>query len=95
VLFVRNGKETLVKDILKKIRGLKVPFAEIWILGRLPVSIGAYRLFLAHPEPTKLVDFDVFESYRENNGQKELLRPTGRGMGTDRTDRGLLYLPIP
>jgi hypothetical protein len=95
VLFVRNGKETLVKDILKKIRGLKVPFAEIWILGRLPVSIGAYRLFLAHPEPTKLVDFDVFESYRENNGQKEFLRPTGRGMGTDRTDRGLLYLPIP
>jgi hypothetical protein len=95
VVFVRNGKETLVQDILTKIKSLKVPFAEIWILGRLPVSIGAYRLFLVHPEPTKLVDFDVFESYRENAGQTTFLQPNGRGSSTERTDRGLVYRPIP
>ncbi len=95
VVLVRNGKETLVEDIRKKIESLKVPFAEIWILGRLPVSIGAYRLFLAHPEPTKLVDFDVLESYRKNIGQTDFLHPEGRGRSTERTNRGLLYLPIP
>lgn len=94
-VFVRNGKETLVEDILKKIKGLKVPFAEIWILGRLPVSTGAYRLFLAHPDPTKLVDFDVFDSYRENAGQTAFLQPNRRGSSTERTDMGLVYLPIP
>ena len=86
---------TTGNDILKKIKGLKVPFAEIWILGRLPVSIGAYSLFLAHPEPTKLVEFDVFDSYRENAGQTAFLQPNGRGSSTERTDRGLVYLPIP
>ncbi|MGC2698115.1 MAG: hypothetical protein WA738_20190 [Candidatus Angelobacter sp.] len=95
VVFVRNDKETMVEDILQKIKSLKVPFAEIWILGRLPVSIGAYRLFLAHPEPTKLVDFDVFESYRQNISQIDFMQAEGRSKSTERTDRGLLYLPIP
>lgn len=95
VVFVRNDKEMLVKDILQKIKNLKVPFAEIWILGRLPISIGAYRLFLAHPEPTKLVDFDVFESYRQNIDQTDFMKAEGRSKSTERTNRGLLYLPIP
>jgi hypothetical protein len=95
VVFVRNGQETLVKDILQKIKNLKVPFAEIWVLGRLHVSIGSYRLFLAHPEPTKMVDFDVFESYRKNISQTDFLQPNGRGRSTERIDRGLVYLPIP
>ena len=95
VVFVRNDKETMVEDILQKIRSLKVPFAEIWILGRLPVSISAYRMLLVHPEPTKLVDFDALESYQRNVGQTDILQPNGRGRSTVRTDRGHVYLPIP
>jgi len=95
VVFVRNDKETLVEDILQRIRNLAVPFAEIWILGRLPISIGSYRLFMAHPEPAKVVDFDLFDGYRKNLNQIDFLQPEGRGKDLERTDRGLLYLPIP
>jgi hypothetical protein len=95
VVFVRNDKETPVEDILLKIKSLKVPFAEIWILGRLPISVGAYRMFMAHPEPTKMIDFDAFEGYRKNRGQIDFLQPEGRGKSIERTNRGLVYLPIP
>lgn len=95
VVFVRNGKETLVEDLLQKVRSLKVPFAEVWILGRLAPSTGAYRMLLVHPEPTKLVDFDALESYRRNAGQTDFLRPTGRGKSMERTNLGSIYLPIP
>lgn len=95
VVFVRNDKETLVEDILQKIKSMKVPFAEIWIVGRLPISIGSYRLFLAHPEPTKIMDFDVFDSYRMNLEQGEYLKFEGRGKSTQMRDLGFVYLPIP
>jgi hypothetical protein len=95
VVFVRNDKITLVEDILQKIRSINVPFAEIWIVGRLPISIGSYKMFKAHPEPTRTVDFDVFESYRMNLKQGEYLKFEGRGMSTEMRDLGLVYLPIP
>lgn len=95
VLFVRNGSETLVEDVLQKIRSLKVPFAEIWILWRLPISVGSHRMLMVYPEPTKIVDFDAMESCRANAGQMDFLQPDGRGKSTERTDRGHVYLPIP
>jgi hypothetical protein len=95
VVFVRNDKETLVEDILQKVRSLKIPFAEIWIVGRLPISIGSYRMFKAHPEPTQIIDFDVFDGYRKNLNQIDFMRMEGRGKSTEKTARGLVYLPIP
>ena len=95
VVFVRNDKETLVEDILQKVRSLKVPFAEVWILGRLGPLTGAYRMLLVHPEPTTQVDFDALESYRRNAGQTDFLQPTGLGRSTERTNLGSIYLPIP
>lgn len=95
VVFVRNDKETPVGDILQKARSLKVPFAEIWILGRLPAHAAAYRMVLVHPEPMKTVDFDMRESYRSNVGQTDCLHPEGRSKSLERTDRGHVYLPIP
>lgn len=95
VVFVRNDKETLVEDILQRVRKLKVPFFEIWILGRLGPLTGAYRMLLVHPEPTQQVDFDALESYRRNVGQVDFLYPEGRSKSTERTDRGHVYLPIP
>jgi hypothetical protein len=95
VAFVRNGKETLVKDILQKMNTLKIPFFEIWILGRLPISDGSYRMFRVHPEPTLLIDFDVFEGMRRNLDQIDFLQFEGRGKGIEFTSRQQVYLPIP
>lgn len=95
IVFVRNDKVTPVEDILQTVKNLKVPFAEIWIVGRLPISIGSYRMFLAHPEPTKIVDFDIFEGCKNNLDQGEFLQPEGRGRSKERTNRGRVFLPIP
>src|SRR5260370_41112404 len=78
VVFVRNDKETLVEDILQKIKRLTVPFAEIWIVGRLPFSIGSYRIFMAHPEPAKVIDFGVFENYIKNLTQISFFKAFGQ-----------------
>lgn len=95
VVFVRNDKETPMEDILQKVRSLKVPFSEIWILGRLSADTAAYKMLLVHPEPMKIVDFDALESQRRNAGQGQLLYPEGRSRSMERTNRGSIYLPIP
>ncbi len=95
VVFVRNDKETLVHDILQKFESLKIPFAQIWIVGRIPISIGSYRMFRAHPKPTELIDFDVFDGFRRNLNQIDFMQLEGRGKGIEKTNRGILYLPIP
>jgi hypothetical protein len=68
-----------------KIKDLKVPFAEISILERLPVSIDSIQAVFGAPGADEACGFDVFESYRTNISQTDFLQSNGCGRSTERT----------
>ena len=90
----RNGKIFDTDAIVEGLSGLRVPFVEIWIVGRpleASYNIQAVRLY---PERLDVV-FDFARALQQSESQKEIMRPGKRGTGTDIYSLGDVYLPIP
>ena len=91
VVLARNG--TKIDLPLKGLESLKVPFCEMWFLGRESPDTTTYRAFLFHPRE-KLMEFDLFDAMRKNSSQINFLTRTGRGRETEFTNLGQIYLPL-
>ncbi len=90
----RSGKVLDVDSVVKAIRGTCVPFAEIWILGRPLEAHARVQMARLFPDRTD-IGFDLADAVRRSEGQREIMRPEGRGTGTDFHHRGDVWLPIP
>jgi hypothetical protein len=90
----RSGKFLDLNAVLEVIRGTRVPFAEIWILGR-PLDahekMQMVRLFPGRVDVT----YDLSDALRRSEKQAHIMRPGKRGTGTDINPLGNVYLPIP
>ncbi len=93
LVLARNGKQIDVEEVLRQTKELRIPFSEIWILGRVSDQSTKYRMFMLYPY-TKLVEFDLAGSLRENEAQIDFVQPEKRGKSTEMRDRGPMYLPI-
>jgi hypothetical protein len=94
LLLARNGKQIEVPATLEALRKMRVPFAEIWILGRLSEEGTKYGMFMMHPSQ-RFVEFDLTDALRKNDEQLEFLKRLQRGTGTEMVNLGKLYLPLP
>jgi hypothetical protein len=92
VVLARNGKNIDVPSLLEQIKSLSVPFAEMWILGR--ISGYAYKMFMFYPGQ-QLIEFDLRQVLAGNSNKVDFLQPLGRGKSTEFEDLGVGYLPIP
>jgi hypothetical protein len=92
VVLARNGLEIQVQSLLAHVATLRVPFLEIWIIGRRQGF--SYASLLLYPT-AKLVEVDVADSLRTSAGQVDFLQRQKRGKGTELEDLGLTYLPLP
>jgi len=94
LVFARNGKQIDVHDVSRQVKGLLVPFGEIWVLGRLPGSSAKYIMFTVHGGP-RAIEFDLAEAIRKSSPQVDFLRRQKRGKSTEMRNLGITYLPIP
>lgn len=90
----RNGEHIEILSTSDRIKELKIPFGEIWILGRESQFSSAYKMFMLYPTP-KLIEFDLFELCSKNAGQIEFMQRQKRSRSTETKDLGVTYLPIP
>lgn len=94
VLLARNGDMFNTISLCQEIQSWKIPFAEIWVLGRPSPVNDKYRMFLAHPD-TKLVDVDVSVCLRQDKRKVQILKRLKRSKRNEFVDLGAIYLPIP
>jgi hypothetical protein len=88
----RSGKDVVPQVIAREIRKMKVPFAEIWILGQSTSNtINVARL---HPTTLQL-EFNLFEALGRAKTDTDVLSKRKRGNETEFVDLGKIYLPIP
>jgi uncharacterized protein YndB with AHSA1/START domain len=93
VVLARNGKGVNFPDDLQGLQDLKIPFAEMFLIGRASPDTTTYSVCMFHPY-VKLMQFDLLAAQKKNKSQIDFLRPEGRGRGTDFKDRGFMYMPI-
>jgi hypothetical protein len=90
----RSGKEWDPNAVMEAIRGLRVPFAQIWIVGR-PLQdqdkVWMVRLF---PEGADVL-FDLSDAVKRSEKQPQITRREQRGTGTEFRVLGDIYFPIP
>lgn len=90
----RSGKIIDPSAIAEKIYSLRVPFAEIWIVGRALEDRNRVQMVRLFPAIADF-PFDLATALKRTENQKEFMQPEGRGTGTDIHSRGDIYLPIP
>ena len=95
VLLARSGKVVYPQMIANDVRGIAVPFAEIWMLGRASDSDTLVHMARLHPLPVVNVDFDLREALNKTRSDPMFLQRQTRGRGTEFTSLGPIYLPIP
>jgi len=94
VILGRSGKLLDLDATIEAIRKIKVPFAEIWIVGRSldnRDNVQTVRLYPARVD----VAFSLAEALKRTEGQPEIMRRGIRGTGTELYPLGVTYLPIP
>lgn len=90
----RSGKAVDPNAILEAIRAIRVPFAEIWIVGRALEERNRMEMARLFPDVANL-GFDLGRALQRTETQKEIMQPQGRGTGTNLRFSGDIYLPIP
>jgi uncharacterized protein YndB with AHSA1/START domain len=93
VVLARNGKGVDFPDDLAGLHDLKIPFSEMWLMGRASPETTTYSVCMFHPG-IKLLEFDLEDALQKNKAQIDFLHPEGRGSGTEFRDRGVMYMPI-
>jgi hypothetical protein len=95
VILGRSGRTVEPGEIVKEIRELpRVPFAEIWLLGRASSDRNTQRMVRLRPEGAD-VSFDLNRAVARTASQREFARLDGRGTGIEPCSSGDIYLPIP
>jgi DNA-directed RNA polymerase subunit RPC12/RpoP len=94
VILGRSGKAIDQSTVVEAVRNLRVPFVEIWIVGR--TLDNRYRMQLVRLFPDRAdVVFDLRDAVRRSDQQAAIMRPGKRGTGTDLRPLGDVFLPIP
>lgn len=93
VVLARNGKGVTFPDDLEGLHELKIPFSEMWLMGRASPETTTYSVCLFHPQ-IKLMKFDLRDAMAKNKNQIDFLRPEGRGSETEFRNLGLMYMPL-
>ncbi len=92
LVLARNGKNVDFEIVVQEIKKMQMPFAELWILGRL--SIADMTMLRVIPDVLR-VDFNISEALEKTRGRPEFVKPEKRGMSTEFRDLGMAYLPVP
>jgi hypothetical protein len=90
----RSGKVLDPSTIIEATRGTRVPFVEIWIVGRALADRNRMQMVRLFPGRAD-VAFDLNHALQQTEKQAEFMRPMQRGSGTEVRSLGDLYLPIP
>ncbi len=93
VMLARNGKGLDFPDDLQGLNELKIPFSDMWVMGRASPETTTYSVCQFHPY-IKLMQFALRDAMEQNKNQIDFLRPEGRGTETEFRDRGVVYMPI-
>lgn len=94
IMLGRSGKVVDPNTVIQAIRGPRVPFVEIWIIGRSLEDRNRMQMVRLFPERADVV-FDLSSAVRRSEKQADIMRPEKRGTGTDIRSLGDVYLPIP
>lgn len=92
LITARSGKMFYPLEMTREIRGITVPFAEIWI-----VALSAYDTFCVarlHPSAISL-EFKISDAVKRAQTKLDVLAKRKRGKGTEFVPMGDIYLPIP
>lgn len=92
LVLARNGKNVDFEIVVQEIKKMQMPFAELWILGRL--SIADMAMLRVIPDVLR-VDFNISEALEKILGRPEFVKPEKRGTSTEFRDLGTAYLPVP
>ena len=92
LLLARNGQNFDVGGITREIRNVNIPFAEIWVLGR--ISDEAMTLLRLVPSSMR-ADFDITDALEKGKRQGHFMVRQKRGASTEFRDLGPTFLPIP
>jgi hypothetical protein len=90
----RNGKTLDVDSTVEAVREFRVPFVEIWIIGRPAQAMQKLQMVRLYLERWDLI-FDLARALKESEEQTEIMQPGKRGTGTGTYPLGSSYLPIP
>lgn len=90
----RSGRAIDPNAVMEALRNIRVPFAEIWIVGRSLEDRNRVQMVRLFPDRSEVL-FDPGRALNRTENQKEFMQPEGRGTGTDIHLRGDIYLPIP
>lgn len=93
VVLVRSGNIIELGSVLQRLTEARVPFAEIWILGRISPITTEYRMVQLHPY-SKDVRFDLVKALQDDRRECDIIQPLQRGKGTEFQRMGITYLPI-
>jgi uncharacterized protein YlzI (FlbEa/FlbD family) len=92
LVLARNGTRVDFEIVIQEVKKMRMPFAELWILGRL--SIADMAMLRIIPDVLR-VDFNILEAIEKTRDQQEFLTPGKRGTSTEFRDLGMAYLPVP
>jgi hypothetical protein len=92
LVLARNGKNPDYEIVVQEIRKMRIPFAELWIIGRL--SVADMAMLRVIPDVLR-VDFNILQELEKTRDQPEFVKPEKRGMSTEFRDLGMAYLPVP
>ena len=71
---------------------MRVPFGEIWIIGRF--SDSRYKMLKLHPREF-WIDVDIRRALAKDTRTKDFIKYEARGRSMEFRDLGQVYLPIP
>ena len=92
LIAARGGRMVYPQVIARDIRNMKVPFAEIWILGQSATNtLNIARLYPTTPQH----EFNILEALERAKTDADVLQRRQRGKGTKFVPLGKIYLPIP
>lgn len=94
LVFGRSGLEKVidVKKLIEEVQSLKVPFAEIWIIGR--VIEAGYKVLKLYPQEF-LIDVDIRRALMKDTRKSDVIKYEARGKSLEPRNLGYVYLPIP
>jgi hypothetical protein len=94
VILGRSGKAVDTNTLIEAIRSARVPFVEIWIVGRALEDRNRMQIVRLFPDRVDVL-FDLNQALIRSEKQAEIMRPEKRGTSTEIRPRGDIYLPIP
>jgi hypothetical protein len=92
LLLARNGKNFDVERITQELCAINIPFAEIWVLGRIADEM----MTMLRVVPSQVrVDFEIAEALEKGKRERQFMVRQKRGSSTEFRDLGPIFLPIP